>query len=207
MSKVRADQGLKEVRDLYRALNAQLNEWAAEGMTSNDVRLFEGMLSDFYDKYDLSVKNKARFTWQKNMTQDQVDELFQIAQQMADDPYTDLETYKEMEEEGWEDIGTQNTYDKINLDAFQKINDQLGGYIDDLQDYVDFIDNMNNFKSNALLSSILESNQVAELYALGSWQALDESEVNRLIAMEYNATGKTGDRLYETIWEAIDLLH
>ena len=139
------------------------------------------------------------------MTEEQAEELFNIAYQMAHDPYTDINTYKEMLEVGdVADLGEQNRYDTINLDGFKKINDRYAD-IRDLEDYVGFIDRMNNFKNNALLSSILESDQIAELYTLGTFAELTEQQIDEAIAMTYGHSGKTGDSLYETVLEAIDI--
>lgn len=208
-SRVRADEGIKEVRDLFNALNKQMREFDAEGLTSNDLNLYRDMLEKFYKDNNLDVKHPDQFTTQKLMTEEQAAELFDIAYQMANDPYTDLDTYKEMmevAESDWTDVNDndQTKYDKINMDAFQKITERYGN-VQTTQDYVDFIDRMNNFKSNALLSQILESDQIAELYSIGSWQGLSDDDIDKIIAMEYSMTGRTKDRLYETILEAIDL--
>lgn len=201
---MRADQGKKYIRDLFIGLNNLMDEWDDKGVTSNNLNLFRDKLEDFYDRNNLNVKNTDRFSWQKGMTEDQAEELYNLAYQMGTDPYSDMSTYEDLLDEDFTDLGTQTTYDSINLDAFQKISEQYSD-INTFQDYVDFIDRMNNFKSNALLSSILDSNQVAELYALGSWQNLSDEDVNNIIAFEYSMSGKTGDKLYNTILEAIDL--
>ena len=201
---MRADQGKKYIRDLFIGLNNLMDEWDDKGVTSNNLNLFRDKLEDFYERNDLKVKNTDRFSWQKGMTEDQAEELYNLAYQMGTDPYSDMSTYEDLLDEDFSDLGTQTTYDSINLDAFQKISEQYSD-INTFQDYVNFIDRMNNFKSNALLSSILDSNQVAELYALGSWQNLTDEDVNNIIAFEYSMSGKTGDKLYNTILEAIDL--
>lgn len=201
---MRADQGKKYIRDLFIGLNNLMDEWDDKGVTSNNLNLFRDKLEDFYKRNNLKVKNTDRFSWQKGMTEDQAEELYNLAYQMGTDPYSDMSTYEDLLDDDFSDLGTQTTYDSINLDAFQKISEQYSN-INTFQDYVDFIDRMNNFKSNALLSSILDSNQVAELYALGSWQNLTDEDVNNIIAFEYSMSGKTGDKLYNTILEAIDL--
>ena len=201
---MRADQGKKYIRDLFIGLNNLMDEWDDKGVTSNNLNLFRDKLEDFYERNNLKVKNTDRFSWQKGMTEDQAEELYNLAYQMGTDPYSDMSTYEDLLDEDFSDLGSQTTYDSINLDAFQKISEQYSD-INTFQNYVDFIDRMNNFKSNALLSSILDSNQVAELYALGSWQNLTDEDVNNIIAFEYSLSGKTGDKLYNTILEAIDL--
>lgn len=201
---MRADQGKKYIRDLFLGLNAEMDEWAKRGLSSNNLNLFKDKLEDFYERNNLKVKNPERFSWQKGMTEEQADELFDIAYQMGVNPYIEVSTYEDMMEQDFSDLGTQNRYDTINMDAFQKINEQHGE-IQDLQDYVDFIDRMNNFKNNALLSSILDSNQIAELYSVGYWGGLDSDTIDDIIAFEYSLTGKTKDKLYESILEAIDL--
>lgn len=203
-NKVRADTGMKEVRDLFLGLNKLIDEWDDLGFSSNNMNLYQDMLEDFYEKNELKVKYKDKFSWQKKMTPEQAEELFDIAYKMASDPYVDPDTYQKMMDQDFDELGEQTKYDTINVDAFSKISDRFAD-VSTLQDYVEFIDRMNNFKNNALLSSILDSNQVAELYTLGTFQELDEETVNNIIAMEYSMSGKTGDRLYETILEAIDL--
>lgn len=200
---MRADQGKKYIRDLFLGLNREMDLWDKKGLSSNNLNIFKDMIKDFYEKNNMKVKNKERFSWQKNMTEEQSDELFDIAYSMGMNPYTDISTYEDMMNGSIEEFGTQDRYDTINMDAFKKITEQYG-QVNTMQDYIDFIDRMNNFKNNALLSSILDSDQVAELYSLGHWADLDAATIDNLIAVEYSMTGKTKDRLYQTILEAIE---
>ena len=204
---MRADQGKKYIRDLFNQLNEAMNDWDKAGFTSNDLKLFQDKLEDFYSKNNLQVAHNDRFTVQKGMTQEQADELFDIAIAMADDDYIYLDTYQDMLNMDYEDIGTQSRYDKINLEAFSKIAEQHPDSVQDLEDYVNFIDQMNNYKNNAMLSSILSSDQVAELYSLGSWHDLTDEQIETIIYTELELTthGQTGDVLYNTVLEAIDL--
>lgn len=204
---MRADQGKKYIRDLFNQLNEAMNDWDKAGFTSNDLKLFQDKLEDFYSKNNMNVAHKDRFTWQKEMTQEQADELFDLAESMAQDDYIYLETYQDMLNMDYEDIGTQSTYDKINLEAFSKISEQYPDSVQNLEDYVNFIDRMNNYKNNAMLSSILSSDQVAELYSLGSWQDLTDEQIETIIYTELELTtkGQTGDVLYNAVLEAIDL--
>lgn len=204
---MRADQGKKYIRDLFNNLNEAMNDWDKAGFTSNDLKLFQDKLEDFYSKNNMNVAHTDRFTWQKEMSQEQADELFDLAESMAQDDYIYLETYQDMLNMDYEDIGTQSTYDKINLEAFSKISEQYPDSVQNLEDYVNFIDRMNNYKNNAMLSSILSSDQVAELYSLGSWQDLTDEQIETIIYAELELTtkGQTGDVLYNAVLEAIDL--
>lgn len=204
---MRADQGKKYIRDLFNQLNEAMNDWDKAGFTSNDLKLFQDKLEDFYSKNNMNVAHNDRFTWQKEITQEQADELFDLAESMAQDDYIYLETYQDMLNMDYEDIGTQSTYDKINLEAFSKISEQYPDSVQNLEDYVNFIDRMNNYKNNAMLSSILSSDQVAELYSLGSWQDLTDEQIETIIYTELELTtkGQTGDVLYNAVLEAIDL--
>ena len=204
---MRADQGKKYIRDLFNQLNEAMNDWDKAGFTSNDLKLFQDKLEDFYSKNNMNVAHTDRFSWQKEMTQEQADELFDLAESMAQDDYVYLETYQDMLNMDYEDIGTQSTYDKINLEAFLKISEQHQNSVQTLEDYINFIDRMNNYKNNAMLSSILSSDQVAELYSLGSWQDLTDDQIETIIYTELELTtkGQTGDVLYNAVLEAIDL--
>lgn len=204
---MRADQGKKYIRDLFNQLNEAMNDWDKAGFTSNDLKLYQDKLEDFYNKNNMNVAHNDRFSWQKDMTQEQADELFDLAESMAQDDYVYLETYQDMLNMDYEDIGTQSTYDKINLEAFSKISEQYPDSVQNLEDYVNFIDRMNNYKNNAMLSSILSSDQVAELYSLGSWQDLTDEQIETIIYTELELTtkGQTGDVLYNAVLEAIDL--
>ena len=204
---MRADQGKKYIRDLFNQLNEAMNDWDKAGFTSNDLKLYQDKLEDFYNKNNMNVAHNDRFSWQKDMTQEQADELFDLAESMAQDDYVYLETYQDMLNMDYEDIGTQSTYDKINLEAISNISEQYPDSVQNLEDYVNFIDRMNNYKNNAMLSSILSSDQVAELYSLGSWQDLTDEQIETIIYTELELTtkGQTGDVLYNAVLEAIDL--
>ena len=82
-------------------------------------------------------------------------------------------------------------------DKYEKIKDMyhLGG----VQDYLNWIDDMQNLKTNSLLAEILSSDQYAEIISHPASQKYSNEYINNKIIQEYSKHGATGKDLYRTI--------
>ena len=129
---------------------------------------------------------------QIKLTDEQENELIDIGIQMAMSDESDLDYFKNMFESK-----------DINVEAYKKVKDKYGDYVQTLEDYVYFFDKMNEFKNDKVLSSILSSDQYARLmnYAPDN---MTENDLDTMIYMNYQEDGKTGDALYNKILELIE---
>lgn len=183
-----------ETRRLLNKLNDVLDEWDDYNLTSNKINQTKDMIEEFYNKYGKEVKNNERFSTRIKLNYEQEEEFLNIAESMALDDRSYVETY----EDEFDELDTL-VYDKpINIDAFNKMKEQYPEYFDDLQDYIHFFDRINNFKDDKVLSSILSSDQYVSLMNYGS-SDFDENELDKMLVTEYEQTGMKGKSLYEKI--------
>lgn len=183
-----------ETRRLLNKLNEVLDEWDDYNLTSNKINQTKDMIEEFYNKYGKKVKNNERFSTRIKLNYEQEEEFLNIAESMALDDRSYVETY----EDEFDELDTL-VYDKpINIDAFNKMKEQYPEYFDDLQDYIHFFDRINNFKDDKVLSSILSSDQYVSLMNYGS-SVFDENELDKMLVTEYEQTGLKGKSLYEKI--------
>ena len=88
-------------------------------------------------------------------------------------------------------------WEKFEWDKYEKIKDMyhLGG----VQDYLNWLDDMQNLKTNSLLAEILSSDQYAEIISHPASQQYSNEYINNRIIQEYSKHGATGKDLYRTI--------
>ena len=67
-----------------------------------------------------------------------------------------------------------------------------------------FIDNMENYRADALLSEVISSEQIQELYNEGSIKGISPEEIDQMLAFEYSFSGKEDNDLYQRILVEID---
>lgn len=183
---------IKEERKFFNALNKTLDDWKGKGR-SNDVRMIESELKDFYKSIGKSPKYEDRFNTRLKLTEEQADELYGIAKQaLNSDIY-----YEEWEErfEGYEELTDEE------VEHFQRIQGKYG--VETFQDFVDFYESMNRFKTDRVMTSILSSSQYASLIRQAEEKGMDEDELEGRIYFEYKLQGIENDELYEFIYKSI----
>ena len=178
-------------------VNKILDMWDDAGLTSNDLEMVKEMLSDFYDDIGKTVKDQERASEQIHLKRSEKEEYNKILDFILYNDEVDLNrrTLKNQQiRESWNEIQKQ----------IYESNKAQFDYIKDEQSFIDFVDRMNKTKNNRLLSSIMDSNQYAELYSAGKSKGFKETEINKMIINEYNKNGATYDTLYDTIIGLID---
>lgn len=175
----------KEFRELANQINREFRTWDNIGSIPNDVRYAQNLLESFYDWSGKNIKNKSEANVRLVLTDDQLDEyeniLLSIAQMNIETDYyfndVDIERYKKMDKSHLNDMG-----------------------IDTISKWLDFIDKLNRFKDDKLLSSIMSWYEYNELVSVGiQYSDLTEQEVKEKIITYYINTGLTGENLYEFI--------
>lgn len=169
----------KETRELFRALNENLTEWEG-GYTPQKIQKFQIELANFYDRAGKIVKDPTKFSTHIKMTSEQEDELLALADRMGDIS-TDMGEYEE----------------------FYLKNKERFGFTE-FDDALKFIDKMENYRADALLSEVISSEQIQELYNEGSIKGISPEDIDQMLAFEYSFSGKEDNDLYQRILVEID---
>lgn len=202
---------------IYRQVAWQLNkaydEVRNEGYTSNNIRLFEQTLEGFYDKYGLKVANKHHISIQKYMSMEAVEELAKITLHFADIATVDRAFFLEDITKGLspKDIsiiqnkqqeaivngddemdidGIKMPWDKFDVDKFNQIQDLYG--VKTVQDFIDWTDDMERFRSEAFLQTVLNSHQIADVFAY----AIDAQKANSNVNLDFEALNRMAYRIH-----------
>ena len=169
----------KETRELFRALNENLTEWEG-GYTPQKIQKFQIELANFYDRAGKTVKDPTKFSTHIKMTSEQEEELLALADRMGD-----IST----------DMGEYEEFYRKNKERFE---------FTEFDDALKFIDNMENYRADALLSEVISSEQIQELYNEGSIKGISPEEIDQMLAFEYSFSGKEDNDLYQRILVEID---
>ena len=176
--------------------NKVMEEWKKQGYTTNDLKIAEKLFKDFYKEYGKRVKENTLPSKNILVTKREQQEYNKILNFVLLDENLDMENRKRIYQNAinnW-DASTQSTFKKL-----QKEYD-----LEDEQAFFNFTDNLNRFKNNRMLSSILSSDQIAHLWGYGSDKGMQEQDVEKLVIKEYKKSGTTGDYLYEKILDMIN---
>ena len=178
-------------RETLRDANEKMREWnyALEmgEVTSlpESVIEFRDALEKFYENAGKNVKNPELFSTHAKLTEEQEEELVDIATGFINEERADLATYEDF----MEDPTRTAQRDRLN--------------VKNLDDAIEKLDQLNDYKDDALFSKILSSNQIIELYNEGKERGLSEAEVEKKIYDFYKDSGAEGKTLYENIWKEI----
>lgn len=176
---------IKEYKKLFREINKNLNEWNKLGSKPNEVRYAESLLSAFYESIGKSPKVDDRFNLRIKYTEEQQEELEEIAQAVAN----------------FDNIEPTTLYDKKFIEKFKKAKGKAD--INTIEDYVKFIDRKNIFEQERLLSSVLSWYEYNELLKRTKDKDLTSDDLNSMIVNTYKRKGLQHDTLYEYIYRKL----
>ena len=175
---------IKEYRQLFSQLNKALDEWDALGVKPNDVRYAENMLNQFYEWVGKEPKNPDRFSSRLKLDDDQMEELEEIAQAIAN-----------------MDIYASDEYDESFIKKFEKVKGKHN--IETIEDYKNFIDGQQRFKDNVLIASVMDWYEYEKLTMKANKKGWNEERLNTLIIDVYQKYGYEGEQLYEFVYKHI----
>lgn len=177
----RRKRDLEQLRDA----NERLMDWQGMENVPNDVKMYRDMLADFYKSIGKKVAHPELFSTRVNLTRKQQETLNDISFQVLNKWTTDLSQYENfLVDEERSDV--RDRYDIKNLD-----------------DAINFLDDMETSRSGAWLANLLSSDQIKELYDEARDKGLTAEEANDIIYIEYTGSGKDSDWLYDQVWNAI----
>lgn len=177
----RRKRDLQQLRDA----NERLMDWQGMENVPNDVKMYRDMLTDFYKSIGKKVAHPELFSTRVNLTRKQQETLNDISFQVLNKWTTDLSQYENF------------LVDEERSDVRDRYN------IKNLDDAINYLDDMETSRNEAWLADLLSSEQIKELYDEGRDKGLTAEEVNDIIYIEYTGSGKDSDWLYDQIWNAI----
>jgi hypothetical protein len=177
----RRKRDLQQLRDA----NERLMDWQGMENVPNDVKMYRDMLADFYKSIGKKVAHPELFSTRVNLTRKQQEVLNDISFQVLNKWTTDFSQYEDfLVDESRSDV--RDRYDIKNID-----------------DAINFLDEMETSRSEAWLADLLSSDQIKELYDEARDKGLTAEEANDIIYIEYTGSGKDSDWLYDQVWNAI----
>ena len=216
----------KPYRQVAYSLNKLYDEVKQSGLTNNTIKLYEQTLENYYTKRGIKVKNPHHISIQKQHTDPEaVQELADITMAFADMavedrnfalsdiiskiPREDLQTIFDMQQDAelrddfFSIDGEEMPWNEFDVDKYNKIKQKYG--VESVQQFVDWTDEMERYRSNAFLSEVLTSDQIAELWAYAQSGEIKVSRrsLHMMIRANYKATGKTGLDLYNIVMQRI----
>ena len=177
----RRKRDLQQLRDA----NERLMDWQGMENVPNDVKMYRDMLADFYKSIGKKVAHPELFSTRVNLTRKQQETLNDISFQVLNKWTTDYSQYEDfLVDESRSDV--RDRYDIKNID-----------------DAINFLDEMETSRNEAWLADLLSSDQIKELYDEARDKGLTAEEANDIIYIEYTGSGKDSDWLYDQVWNAI----
>ena len=177
----RRKRDLQQLRDA----NERLMDWEGMENVPNDVKMYRDMLADFYSSIGKKVAHPELFSTRVQLTRKQQETLNDISFQVLNKWTTDFSQYENfLVDETRSDV--RDRYDIKNID-----------------DAINFLDEMETSRSEAWLADLLSSDQIKELYDEARDKGLTAEQANEIIYVEYSGSGKDSDWLYDQIWNAI----
>ena len=177
----RRKRDLQQLRDA----NERLMDWQGMENVPNDVKMYRDMLADFYKSIGKKVAHPELFSTRVNLTRKQQETLNDISFQVLNKWTTDFSQYEDfLVDESRSDV--RDRYDIKNID-----------------EAINFLDEMKTSRNEAWLADLLSSDQIKELYDEARDKGLTAEEANDIIYIEYTGSGKDSDWLYDQVWNAI----
>jgi len=191
LKKTKKRQLPKYIQKKVEKVNNIFNEWKSEGLTSNDFELAQGLLRRFYrESRKKNVKEKEMASKSILVDKGQKEEYNKILDFILSDEFIDLNTRQN------ENECIRQKFNEKSKKTFDTLKDKYN-FINDEQSFINFTDNMNRFKNDRMLSAILSSEQIANLYGYGIDKGFTESQIDDILLKTYNQVGFTGLTLYE----------
>lgn len=193
MKKTKKRQLPKYMQKKVERVNKLLDEWKSSGLTSNDYELTKNLFKRFYkESKKKNVKEKEMASSRILVDESQKEEYNKILDFVLSDEFLDLKTRLERNK----NIGTLLNASESSKKRYETVKAKYD-FVNDEQSFIDFTDNMIRFKNDRLLSAILSSEQIANLYGYGIDKGFTESQIDEILVDTYYQVGFTGSTLYE----------
>lgn len=184
-----------KIRKDMEKINKKLERWDLRGLTSNDLIEARDAIDVFNEAAGFA---SGDFHVDMPFTDALMDEAEELIQSLQDDVNIDSKYYENL----FNKMQTDEPTDDKRLINLRELKDRFD--LESTQDVINFIDEMERYKSSALEREILSSEQDYELYSHGSSLGLSFDDVATEIYRQYNKTGKKFYDLYTLVFDALD---
>lgn len=193
-----------EDRKMFDRLNKRYKVFRKRGVTSNAWELIKNeMLNIYMDASERGTMDISRinfkqniFSLSKNIDEQTLEKMRKIARFAEDTKSSSFAYYKK----------TKGQYDETLYKTYQSIKQQKGFYVDDLQDYIDFIDDIENGAMDKELWDRLQSKLYRYFQAYCKHKKVTKQEYNDIVSRGL-ATQLSGDPLYNWLRDEVDLAY
>lgn len=183
-----------KIRKDMEKINKKLQRWDLRGLTSNDLVEARDAIDVFNEAAGFS---SGDFHVDMAFSDELMDEAEQLIQSLQDDLNIDSKYYENL----FNKMQTDEPTDDKRLINLRELKDRFD--LESTQDVINFIDEMERYKSSALEKEILSSEQDYELYSYGSSLDLTFDDVATEIYRQYSKTGKKFYDLYTLVFDAL----
>lgn len=183
-------------KDQYRQvdkLNKRLDKFQKMGLKSEATEQTRTALEAFYLKHDINVGKMKGMKFKKrtaNMTQEQIDEMLEIADMFESSIGSRVSDYTQK----------KKIPDHVKK-AFETTKKKYPNQVKTWQDYINFIDRNKNVDS--AIAEYYDSDEVSLLYDNAISMGLTEKEVYNIIAKQILDTQLAHDKRYDTTFNTI----
>lgn len=193
-----------EDRKMFDRLNKRYKVFRKRGVTSNAWELIKNeMLNIYMDASERGTMDISRinfkqniFSLSKNIDEVTLEKMRKIARFAEDTKSSSFAYYNK----------TKGQYDETLYKTYQSIKQQKGFYVDDLQDYIDFIDDIENGAMDKELCERLQSKLYRYFQAYCKYKKVTKQEYNDIVSRGL-ATQLSGDPLYNWLRDEVDLAY
>lgn len=193
-----------EDRKMFDRLNKRYKVFRKRGVTSNTWELIKNELLNVYmdaserGTMDISRINFKQnvFSLSKNIDEQTLEKMRKIARFAEDTKSSSFAYYKK----------SKGQYDDALYKQYQSIKQQKGFYIDDLQDYIDFIDDIENGAMDSELFERLGSKLYRYFQAYCKHKSIRSADYDDIVRRGLS-TQLSGDPLYNWLRDQVDIAY
>ena len=193
-----------EDRKLFDRLNKRYKVFRKRGVTSNAWELIKNELLNVYmdaserGTMDISRINFKQniFSLSKNIDEQTLEKMRKIARFAEDTKSSSFAYYKK----------TKGQYDDALFKQYQSIKQQKGFHVDDLQDYIDFIDDIENGAIERELYERLQSKLYFFFKGYVKHKKIIKSDYDDIVRRGLD-TQMSGDPLYNWLINQVDIAY
>lgn len=186
----------KETRKLFDKLNKRYKVFQKRGVSSNLWEMVKNEVINVYLAEGMEIKGNFKqnvFSMAKNQNPKILEQLKKIAQFALNTKSSSFNYYNK----------TEGRYDEALYKQYKSIKEQKGFYVDDLQDYIDFIDDIENGSLDKELYERLGSKLYRYFQAYCKHKPISKKDYDNIVRRGLS-TQLSGDPLYNWLRNEVD---
>ena len=186
----------KETRKLFDKLNKRYKVFQKRGVSSNLWEMVKNEVINVYLAEGMEIKGNFKqnvFSMAKNQDPKILEQLKKIAQFAINTKSSSFNYYNK----------TEGRYDESLYKQYKSIKEQKGFYVDDLQDYIDFIDDIENGSLDKELYERLGSKLYRYFQAYCKHKSISKKDYDNIVRRGLS-TQLSGDPLYNWLRNEVD---